>query len=349
MNPVVKTVLPLQSWTLQKALGPVLKPSEWRAVALSFLPPPDSIVNVIMREITPLDSTALLSASARRRFRNRVKRYIEGQLCGSRMASSMRGYLLAYRQKLEAAGYTADFARVRKLRDIEAETNLYYTQLAQSHDLAETLGVDQEKEHDITTLLWEFALYGEGGCKPKLRWNSVPYSVLGIDPEQLNSLPAEDAPPLFLSHLLALLGMGDDPPDERKLLRLLKWVVRTHIPANHEPQTTPRAITNALSMGLVHRAYEVKDKETGEIEVEIEDSDATRFIRETEVKDELDRIVSRAKLSPGERLVLTGMRRGLNSKELAEWAKDHGVPITGSSVNVLASRVKAKLRAADKT
>lgn len=349
MNPVVKTFLPLLTWTQQKALGPVFKPNEWRAVALSLLPPSNSIVNVIMRESTSLNSAALLSASARRRFRNREKRHIEDQLRGNRMASSMCGYLLAWRQKLEADGYIADFARIRKLRDIEAETNLYYTQLAQSRDWAETLGVDQDREHDVTTLLWEFALYGEGGCKPKLRRNSVPYNVLSIDPEQLNSLPAEDVPPLCLSRLQALLGMDGEPPDKRKLLQLLKWVVATHIPADHEPQTTPEAIANAVSRGLVHRGYEVKDKETGEIEVEIEDSDATRFIRETEVKDELDRIVSRVKFSPGERLVLTGIRRGLKGKGLAEWVKGRGMAIAGSSVGVLSSRVMAKLKAAAKT
>ena len=139
-------VLPLLTWTQQKALGPVFKPNEWRATALSLLPPSNSLVNVIMRESGSVESMALLSASARRRLRDRTKRYIKGQLRGNRMASSMRGYLLSCRQKLEADGHIADSSRIRKLRDIESETNLYYTQLDQNYDLAETLGASQIKK-----------------------------------------------------------------------------------------------------------------------------------------------------------------------------------------------------------
>ena len=349
MNPIIRTIVPLLTWSWQKALGPVFKPSEWRAIILSLLPPPNSIVNVIMRECTALDSTALLSPSARRRFRNNAKRHIEGQLRGNRKASVMCSYLLSWRQKLESEGYTSDASRIRKAYIIESETNAYYTQLALNQDIMETFGIDQDKAHDITTLLWEFALYGEGGsCKPQLKRNSVPYKILNIDPEQLNSLPEEDVPTLFLSRFLTLIGMNGNPPDENKLRQLLNWVIKTHLPADLEPQTSPKAMTNAVDRGLIHKGHELKDKETGEVELEIEDLNATQFIHDIEVKDELDRIVFRAKLSPGERYVLMGIRRGFKGKELVEWVKNRGTKITSSSVGVLASRVKAKLKAAAK-
>lgn len=349
MNPIVRTILPLLTWTWQKALGPVCKPSEWRAIALSLLPPPNSIVNVIMRECTTLDSAALLSASARRRFRNNAKRHIEGQLRGNPKASKMCSYLLSRRQKLESEGYTSDISRIRKEYDIESETNAYYTQLAQNQDIMETFEVDQDEGYDINSLLWEFALYGEGGSrKPQLRRNSVPYKVLNIDPEQLNSLPEEDVPTLLLSRFQTLIGMDGNPPDENKLWRLLNWVLKTHLPADLEPRTTPKAMKNAVDRGLIHRGHEVKGKETDEVELEIEDSNATRFTHDIEVKDELDRIVSRTKLSTSERCVFNGMQEGLKGKALFEWLKDYKIPITASSVNVLVSRVKAKLKAAAK-
>jgi len=349
MNPIVRTILPLLTWSWQKALGPVCKPSEWRAIALSLLPPPNSIVNVIMRECTILDSTALLSASARRRFRNNAKRHIEDELRGNHKASAMCSYLLSWRQKLEFEGYTSDTSRIRKAYDIESETNAYYNQLAQNQDIMETFEVDQDKAQDINSLLWEFALYGEGGsCKPQLKWNSVPYKILNIDLEQLDSLPEEDIPTLFLSRFLTLIGMDGNPPDEKKLCRLLNWVIETHLPDDHEPQTTPKAVTNAVDRGLIHRGYEVKDKESGEIKLEIGDPDASRFTHDIEVKDELDGIVSRAKLSTSERYVFNGMREGLKGKDLLKWLKDYKIPIAASSVNVLVSRVKAKLKAAAK-
>ena len=294
-----------------------------------------------------MDSAALLSASARRRFRNNAKLHIEDELHGNPKASAMCSYLLSWRQKLESEGYTSDASRIRKAYDIESETNAYYTQLAQNQNIMETFGVDQDKGHDINSLLWEFALYGEGGsCKPQLKRNSVPYKVLNIDPEQLNSLPEEDVPTLFLSRFQTLLGMNGNPPDEKKLWRLLNWVLKTHLPADQEPQITPKAMTDAVDRGLIYRGHEVKDKESGEIKLEIGDPDASRFTHDIEVKDELDRIVSRAKLSTSERYVFNGMREGLKGKELLKWLQDYKIPITTSSVNVLASRVRDKLKAA---
>ncbi len=349
MNPIVRTILPLLTWICQKALGPVFKSNEWRAIILSLLPPPNSVVNVIMRECTALDPTALLSASARRRFRNNAKRHIEDEIRGNPKASAMCGYLLSWRQKLESEGYTCDASRIRKLCDFESETNAYYTKLTQNQDIMETFEVDQDKAHDINSLLWEFALYGEGGsCKPQLRQNSLPYKILNIDPEQLDSLPEEDIPTLFLSRLQTLIGMDGNPPDENKLWRLLNWVIKTHLPADYEPQTTPKAMTNAVDKGLLYRGHEVKDKEAGEVKFEIVDSNATRYICDIEVKDELDGIVSRAKLSTNEKYVFSGMREGLRGKELLKWLKDYKIPIADSSVKVLASRVRAKLKAAAK-
>ena len=132
--------------------------------------------------------------------------------------------------------------------------------------------------------------------------------------------------------------------------RLLKWLVKTHLPPGKEPEPTPEARAKAIEAGLIYRGVEVRDDETGEVVgVEVEDPTATRFIRQAEVKDELERIVSRTELSPGERLILMGMRKGREGEELAEWAEAQGKGVSRASVPVLESRVRAKLRAAAKT
>jgi len=350
MDPIVKTILPVLLWTLEKVLGPVLTPSEWRAIALSFVPPPDSLVDTIKREYAEFDTPALLAPTKRRQICNRIKHYIRCQLRGNPFLLPVREYLLRWRRELEAKGYAADPSRIRKLRVIETETNDHFACLLAGEQIPDALQSIVKSSPDATNLLWEFARYGEGGEKPELRRSSNPWKILGLDPQQLDSILPTDGLILCLDRFMALFGLAGQPPDEPRLRQLAKWVIRTHLPAEEEPITTPKARSKAMKAGLIHHGHEVRDDETGAVmEVGVEDEGATRLIREVEDKDELERIISRAELSPGERLVLQGMWQKLQGEQLVEWVTAQGVGIARDSVPVLASRVKSKLKAAAKT
>lgn len=350
MNPALKTVLPLTTWTLQKIFGPFFEPSVWRAISLSLVPPPDFLENVIMRDTGDVDIKRFLSPSERRRVRKRFMRDLGHEVNNDPVFVQMREYLLSWRQKMEAAGYTADTNGIRKLRDVYAETNEYYSKLAQSHDLLEVLpSLTPDQEQETIGLLWEYAVYGECGVKPTIRRDSPLWKVFNIDPEQLQSMSPGDAVITFLSRIQALAVLSGEPPDESRMLRLMKWMVRTHLPDEGETRTTPHAMSRAIEAGLIREANVIRDKDTGEIEkIEVPDLEASRFVDQVEARDELERIVSCADLSPGERVVLDGMRQGLKGEPLAEWVEAQGAGVRRASVTVLASRVLSKLRAAAK-
>jgi hypothetical protein len=105
MESIVKLVLPLHTWVLQKVAGPVFTDAIWSAIALSLVPPPQSVVNIIVRECANLDSPALLAPSYRRRFRNQYKRYVRRQLRDNPLMLAVRGWLLRWWQELEAKGH----------------------------------------------------------------------------------------------------------------------------------------------------------------------------------------------------------------------------------------------------
>jgi len=182
-HPLVRMLLPLWAWKLQKECGPVGERSFWKAVALSFIPPPHDLINDISKECATLDSPALLSPSYRRHFRNQCKRYFRRKLRNNPMALVVREHLIHLRQEWETAGYTADPARIRKLRDIEAETNDYYSRLAEEVAPPSThneemvdgellspivLGpVKSKRAQNIVSLLWEFA------CWQSAKWDTL--------------------------------------------------------------------------------------------------------------------------------------------------------------------------------
>lgn len=283
---IVDTVVPLLLWLMKKTLGPCFKRDEWRAVALSLVPPPDNVVNSIRREIGYLETPALLAPSYRRWLRNCYKRYIRHQFRDNGMVlQRIRQYFIQWRQALEATGHAFDPTRIEKLSDIEAEMTDYYAHGCAQKDLSNMLGLlDEERVHDATTLAWEFAFYGGGGSKPKLRRNSALWKALGLDPEQLENMSDADGFILFISRFMALLGLAGQPPDEPNLRRLLQWVVRTHLPPEEEPTTTPEARSKAIEAGLIHKGIVTRDKETGEVAgIDVEDPNATDFMRKVEI------------------------------------------------------------------
>lgn len=288
IHPLVRALLPIVPWTLQKVSGPFFKPREWQAVALSFVPPPKILVNAIKREGAGLDSQALLSPSYRRRLRNLCKDYVRSQLRNNPMPLVVQEHLLHWRQEWETAGYITDPARIRKLRDIEAETNDYYNCLAEEAALPLTFGeetvdgellspivlgpVSSRRAQDIVSLLWEFATSGEGAVKPKITRSSPIYKILGIAPDELEEMTDEDALLLFMDRSEALLGLRGQPPEENNLLNLTRWVIRTHLPPEQEPKTTPEAMSKAVEAGFIHRPIKVTDKERREVvQIDVED------------------------------------------------------------------------------
>jgi hypothetical protein len=79
---------------------------------------------------------------------------------------------------------------------------------------------------------------------------------------------------------------------------------------------------------------------------EKKDDGSTRFIRELEAKDELDRLVEKVHFSPTERLVLAGLRRGFKGTGLEDYVlqQPEGNSLKRKSIPVLANRVRSKLR-----
>jgi len=116
-DPLVRTFLPLYTWMLQKIFGPVLERDAWKEVAQSVVPPPKYMVDLITREFADMDSPALLSAVARRRFRKQKQYDRRGQLRNDPMVSAARDYLLNLREKMEAKGFRGAPRRIRKWKD----------------------------------------------------------------------------------------------------------------------------------------------------------------------------------------------------------------------------------------
>lgn len=286
--------MPLNTWIQQKLWSryPPFEPFEkefWCKVAQSLVPPSESLKRAIWREYSALDSPQLSHASERRRLRKQCQRYLRQQLRNNPLMSAVQEHLHQWVQELLDRGLMpAPLRIIRKLRDIEAETNDYYSRLAEEVAPPSTfseekldgeplppivLGSISAKEaQNIVSLLWEFAVRGEGGNKPQLTRGSAIWGILGIDPHKLETISSEEGLLLCLSRFEALLGLRGQPPEENKLLQLAKWVIRTHLPSDQPPETTPEARSKAMKAGLIHRGLKVIDEESGEVvQMDVED------------------------------------------------------------------------------
>jgi len=92
---------------------------------------------------------------------------------------------------------------------------------------------------------------------------------------QIETMTPQEVVPLVLDRFLALPQRYDNLPEGQKL-GLLKRVIKTYLPPEREPVTTPEAVAKAVIAGLVHRAIKVVDKETGAVEVDVEDKSAVK-------------------------------------------------------------------------
>ncbi len=342
----VNTFLPLIPWKIQKIAGPAFNRDVGKAIALHYVPPPQNVVISIAKEFAKINTPALLSPSYRRRLRNLSQSNFRRQFRDNSGLLAIRQLLLRWRQDFQAKGCTVDPSVIRKLRDIEAETNEDYRKLFSGEQPPEKLKQIIREHPDALNLLWEFSLYGEGGTKPELRRNSELWGILGIDTATFLDMPLEKGVIHLLSRFLALLGLDGQPPDEPNLHRLLEWVIKTHLPSEREPETTPEAVSKAVLEGLIHKPTVVKDKETGEKVSDAIDPTSTRFVRELEDEDEasseLDRLASQVKLTKSELIIFAGLRQGLEDGLLEKYVQANH--ISKLSMPVIKFRLMKKLR-----
>ena len=264
MNGIVRAVLPLMTWHFQKIFGPVFSAGEWRAFALALAPPPDNVVNTIESEWAEYDSPALLSSSARRRFRRWAQRRIRRRLRDNPLVSPARECFRVRWATLRAQGYRFDVSRPGMWRDVEAELNNRWLRLFHGEEPPEELRAVIRSHPDALNLLWELAIYGPTGQKLRVRRNSALYSIMGIDPDRLQNTKPEDAGAVF-SHLLDRLGLEDNPLDRITIMRLIWWFTKHLLPRESEPQKDPSLLEKADGSGVIYRGLTTGwDEETGE-------------------------------------------------------------------------------------
>lgn len=261
---LVDTMLPLLTWTQQKAFGSLLTPKEWQQIAISLVPPPDSLCSNIIRgskatEIYEAYATeALHSPSRRRRLRRYAQHRFQHMLRNDhqlRLAlSAGRGWLLQWRRNLQAAGHQADPTHIRKFRDTEAKIVTELDVL--SHN---TIIVDQwlppEKVLDprfypaimreigrhgyayhVISLMQDFALHARALEMERLTPNSHILALLGLDRQKLQA--PETCLIEIWGKLLAMLGVsiGSAPQIESvqldwgKIGQIFRWMIRRELP-----------------------------------------------------------------------------------------------------------------------
>ena len=247
---VVNTVLPLIPWTLQKFCGPMFSRDQWREIARSFVPPSQSTTNVILEQIDGPINPAILSPTWRRKLRSRQIHLLRRRLHGNTLAVAARRYLLEWKAKLaqENMGYSPTPKPIRKLADIEAERRMEFAEMVQKPEeisklfppekvldprvysqMMKELGTDSYNLQ-VIGLLMEFALRGKSTVRAEITSRSNLWSVIGVDPKMLDSLPPEHGMILILDTLFNKFGVGIGEPDEEGLCKMTEWTIRTHLP-----------------------------------------------------------------------------------------------------------------------
>lgn len=260
----IDIILPLIVWQRQKAFGSVHTSAEWHQIAISLVPPPDSLCSNIMRGYKAAGiydayaTEAVYSPSRRRKLRRYAQHRFQRTLRKNyqlRLAfSAARDWLLQWRRTLEAAGYTADLTRIRKLRDVEAKIKEDFDVLAHN-----TTIIDQwlppEKvldpkfysaimrqmgregyAYDVIVLLQEFALYARALEMQGLTPKSPIFALLGFDKQKLEA--PETCLIEFLERFLAMLGIsvGTVPQTEdvqldcEKIGEIFRWMICRELP-----------------------------------------------------------------------------------------------------------------------
>lgn len=312
MKEIVRTFLPLLTWHFQKIFGSVISADEWRAWALALVPPPDNLANTVEKECAEYDSPALLSSSARRRLRRWAQGRLRRQLRNDPFVLPVREYLRMRRAATEVKDFKTDVSRLDKWKWRDAEIDLAnrWLSLFSGEEPPDELQAVINSHPDALNLLWELATHGCTGQKPRLRRNTALYGIMGIDPSQLENARPEDAPIIF-SLLFDRVGLGDSPPEQATVLKLIWWFVTQLLPPESEPSKEPNVINKATEAGIIHKGVVTrKDEETGEVK-EIDVVDPT-----TMQPDFLD-------LEGDEAIIAHFASKGINYDDLTpkEWAE----------------------------
>jgi len=275
---LVRTFLPVQTWFFEKIFSDVFTGGEWRAYALSLVPPPDSLANTIEKCWADFDSPALISPSARRRLRRWVQGRLRRSLRNDPMVGPARQFFCQFRRDLEEKGLQEELGHTFKWRDIEADINSRWEQAIKNNDFPEELRHIAKEYPDAPNFLWELVLYGQSETRPKLHRKSALFNILGINREKLIASNPEEFFTLIFSLILSFGRLNGDTLDETRIIRLTEWLVRNTLPRDTEPETTPRALNMAKQAGLIHKAIVVRNGETAEIrEIDIEDTSAPQL------------------------------------------------------------------------
>jgi len=190
----------------------------------------------------------------------------------------MREYLRIRRAAIQARGLKMDMSHVGefKWRDVEMDLANRWMGLFNGEEPPTELKAVINSHPDAPNLLWELATHGWTGQKPRLRRNSALCGIMGVDPSRLANARPEDAPTIF-SLLFDRVGLGDNPPDETTILKLIWWFVTHLLPPESEPSKDPNLINRATGAGIIHKGIVTsRDEETGEVkEIDIEDPTTT--------------------------------------------------------------------------
>lgn len=261
---LVDTLLPLAVWVQQKALGSLFTSEAWHQVAISFVPPPDSLSSNIIEGCEAQGiyvgyaTEALHSPSRRRKLRRYAQHRFSRMLRNDhRLRSGLSvivDYLSRWRRDLEASGYEADPTRINKLTDIQVKIRRELDVLSRNTIIIDqwlppeevldprfyaAIMKDRGRQgyaYEVIKLIQEFALYARALKMQRLTPNSHLFALLGFDRQRLYA--PETCVIEFLERLISILGIkiGTMPQTEQvrlnweKIGEIAKWAIRRELP-----------------------------------------------------------------------------------------------------------------------
>lgn len=260
---LVDTTLPLIIWAEQKAFGSLFTSAEWHQIAISLVPPSNSLRGNIIKgwkareDYSAYATQAVYSPSRRRKLRRYAQHRFQRMLRKDHGLRSglpvMRDYLLRWRRNLETDGQ-ADLSRITKLTDTEAKIKRDLDVLSRNPIIIDQwlppervldprfyptimrqIG-RQGYAYGVVSLLQDFALHTRALEMERLTPKSHIFSLLGFDREKLAA--PETCLIEFLEKLLAMLGIkaGTAPQTEdvqldwKRIGKVFQWAIRRELP-----------------------------------------------------------------------------------------------------------------------
>lgn len=324
---LVDIILPLIIWAYQKAFGSVFTSAEWHQIAISLVPPPDSLRSNIVNGykaagIYQAYATEAVHSPSRRW---KLRRYAQHRF--QRMFRNDPGfrsglpptvdYLLQWRRKLEVAGYEADLTRITKLRDTEAQIKGEFDLLSRNTTIIDQWLPPEEVldpkfysaimrqvgregyAYDVIVLLEGIALYARALGMEKLTPKSPIFALLGFDRQKLEA--PETCLIEILEKLLAMLGIkvGTVPQAEdvqlnwERIGKVFRWAIRRELPK-----------------GILGRYYSVRPKREKSLDKPVgQDATLKDVLLDHRATEEFDRFEERMVLESSLELIPPGQRQ----------------------------------------